>query len=370
MTLNRSERIEQLFSEALELPLKQRPDWLREQCGSDTDLYSEILDLLTELDAQDYRLERGAMVHVAAPHVSDTLFQPSVPGYQLTSRLAVGGQAIVYEAIQNSTEQRVAVKLLRAGTLSTEDEQLRFSQEVAALAKIQHPHIVPIIDSGRTEQGIPFLVTQFVNGLPVDKYVDQELRGNDDANPDPTKLLPLFIKIADAVHVAHKQGIIHRDLKPSNILVDMYGEPRLLDFGVAKPIRSPDDREEKAITVTGGFPGLIALGQSRASSWFRSHRPTYRRVFAWCRSLPDADRRQVPVPDRRQHARCSRQHSERSSHAAEQNSIEASRASNDQIGSEPGEQLVSDQSDARRDRNEGARKVSRTSAAIRGRTFD
>lgn len=258
MTEDRFAKVQRLFLNALELPPDQRSPWLIEACEGDVELRSEVAALLAESGRQDDPLELGALPRPFTSHAQDSICRPSVAGYHILRRLAIGGQAVVYEAVQVSTQQQVAIKLLRAGVFSTKDEEVRFSREVSALAKIQHPHIVPIIDRGTTKFGVPYLVTQFINGWPIDKYVDQRLRDGENADPDSAKLLSLFARIAAAVQFAHKQGVVHRDLKPSNILVDENGEPRLLDFGLAKSVdTASNETTSKEITVTGGFLGSL-----------------------------------------------------------------------------------------------------------------
>ena len=245
--------IRQIFEQVIELPAEQRSAWLEHKCADDS-IRSEVVALLTEMDRSDDPLEAGALRDTAMHAAESTDVFPQINGYQLLRRIAVGGQAVVFEAIQESTRQTVAVKLLRGGQLSTPEESARFAREVSSLASIQHPHIVPIIDRGKTADGVPFLATQFVSGFPIDRYF---LRKRSDGRPSPgnRKLLRVFIKIARAVSVAHEKGIIHRDLKPSNILIDENGEPRILDFGLAKNLHP--GATDPSMTSSGGFLGTL-----------------------------------------------------------------------------------------------------------------
>jgi serine/threonine protein kinase/tetratricopeptide (TPR) repeat protein len=146
--------------------------------------------------------------------------------YRLVRLLGSGGMGAVYlaERIDGAVEQTVAVKLLRR------DEQRplrqeRFLQERQFLASLKHPSIVHLIDAGSTENGRPYLVMEYVDGVPIDAYC----KGTSVA-----QRLRLFLEVCDGVSHAHQHLIIHRDLKPSNILVDASGQPKLLDFGIAK----------------------------------------------------------------------------------------------------------------------------------------
>jgi len=171
----------------------------------------------------------------------------SIPGYTLKELIYGGGQGIVYKAIQDSTALVVAIKVLRSGRFSDAVERLRFRRELDVLAKLRHPNIVWLRDGGMVD-GVPYLVMDYIEGLPLQKYVDsQDLSIND--------RLKLFVKICAAVSAAHVRGVIHRDLKPGNILVDGHGEPRVLDFGLAK-LTSSEDADD-GITITGQFLGSL-----------------------------------------------------------------------------------------------------------------
>lgn len=175
----------------------------------------------------------------------------SIPGYSLLRELHRGGQGAVYAALQHSTGREVAVKLLRDSALATPLDRVRFQREIRALARLQHPHIVRLHDGGATEDRC-FYVMDLVGGHPLDAY----LAATPLEVPDK---LNLFLKICDALAAAHLRGVIHRDLKPSNVLVDEGGEPRVLDFGLAKLVEDSEVGEsvDPAITVTGQFVGSL-----------------------------------------------------------------------------------------------------------------
>jgi serine/threonine-protein kinase len=134
----------------------------------------------------------------------------------------------VYLAARDDDEfkKRVAIKLLRGG-MESDDLLRRFKNERQILAAIEHPHIARLIDGGQTEDGKPYFAMEYVEGVPIDKYCDRRRLGIPER-------LQLFCKVATAVHFAHQNLVVHRDVKPGNILVTGDGEPKLLDFGIAK----------------------------------------------------------------------------------------------------------------------------------------
>ncbi|HEY6563082.1 MAG TPA: serine/threonine-protein kinase, partial [Pirellulaceae bacterium] len=183
-----------------------------------------------------------------------------IQGYQIESEIHRGGQGVVYRAIQESTGKRVAIKVLLGGQFAGSQQLARFEREVRILAKMRHPNIVTIHDSG-TVEGVAYFVMDRIEGHPLDVFLR-------DALPDRSRRLQLFASICRAVHAAHLHGVMHRDLKPSNILVDQDATPHILDFGLAKNLDDLDDPDE-AMTRTGQFIGSLpwtspeqALGHS------------------------------------------------------------------------------------------------------------
>jgi serine/threonine protein kinase/tetratricopeptide (TPR) repeat protein len=168
----------------------------------------------------------------------------SFPGYRVEEEIHRGGQGVVFKALQESTARHVAIKILRDGSLATEGEIARFEQEVRILGRLRHPNIVAIFDS-QAFDGRFYYVMDYIAGLALDGYVRQRV-------PKIEPIVRLFVKICDAVNVAHLHGIIHRDLKPGNIRVDESGEPFVLDFGLSK---LTDQTERSSMTLTGQFVG-------------------------------------------------------------------------------------------------------------------
>src|SRR5262245_36924768 len=171
-------------------------------------------ELLSELAAT-------APKRAARPH------ELTVDGYELLEPLGHGTQGVVYKAVQTATKRPVAIKFLLGGHFASERRRGRFDREIELAAALRHPNIVTVFDSGTSNEGRHFYAMEFVEGAPLDDYLSR-------ATLSVRDTLRLFAKICSAVEYAHLRGIIHRDLKPANVLLDRAGEPRVVDFGLAK----------------------------------------------------------------------------------------------------------------------------------------
>jgi WD40 repeat protein len=183
-----------------------------------------------------------------------------VPGYDVRRVIGRGGQAVVYEAWQRSTQRRVALKVLLYGAGEGAARVDRFAREIKLVALLRHPGIVTIFDSGATADGRPYLAMELIEGSPIDTWHEpdhSDSRGapRNDARrlPEIRSALELMARVCEAVSYAHMRGVIHRDLKPSNILVDGEGQPRVLDFGLAKE----QGLVSMELTATGQFLGTL-----------------------------------------------------------------------------------------------------------------
>ena len=217
MDTTRWQRIETLFHELVELPPGSARDAaIAARCGDDPALAVEVRTLLENdalLEDRD-----GA----ADPHLGLRLGH-----YEVTALIARGGMAAVYEArrADQQFQQRVAIKIM---DLRLSDPALvaQFRAERQILAALEHPSLTRLLDGGVTPLGEPYLVMEYVEGQPLDRYCDER-------RLDVTARLRLFAEVCDGVGFAHRNLVLHRDLKPSNILVTADGRPKVVDFGTA-----------------------------------------------------------------------------------------------------------------------------------------
>jgi len=217
-------------------------------------------ELMPELQQRLRRLraiERAADENAAPADTVDRECDPQLSFLRRTfadcdtlERIDYGGQGVVYKAIQRGTKRPVALKLLLDGGLASQQQRRRFAREVELVARLKHPNIVAVYDSGEIE-GRPFILMEYVDGVPIDDYVAVH-------EPSTRATVALVCTVCRAVSAAHQQGIIHRDLKPANILVDDGGQPRVLDFGLAKDVAGARDESELSLTgqVLGTLPYL------------------------------------------------------------------------------------------------------------------
>jgi eukaryotic-like serine/threonine-protein kinase len=246
------QRVNEIVVEALELAPEQRSAFLDEQCRDAPSVRREAESLLAaEGDAANF-LDSPAVENYATFFESsereeaEALLGQKVGNYRIIGELGHGGMGAVYlaERSDGKFEQRVALKLLKR-EMNTTALRKHFEQERKILAALQHPNIARLLDAGATRDRVPFLVMEYVEGLPIDDYCSCK-----DLTLD--ERLDLFRKVCAAVDFAHRNLIIHRDLKPSNILVKKDGTPVLLDFGISKILSEKlEDTDSRTITRMG-----------------------------------------------------------------------------------------------------------------------
>lgn len=240
------EKIKEIFGAALELEPGRRGDFLRDACGSDQALLTEVESLLA--------------AHASSNDLSGNVWQSQFPEeeqgprsigpYQLLRKIGAGGMGQVWLAAQTAPVRRqVAIKLIRTGIY---DDSLlqRFQAERRSLAIMDHPSIAKVFEAGSTPAGQPYLVMEYVPGPSITDYCDQK-------RLKIRQRLELFIRTCEGVQHAHQKAIIHRDLKPANILiveVDGKPVPRIIDFGLAKTA-APEPAETALLTHAGNFVG-------------------------------------------------------------------------------------------------------------------
>jgi eukaryotic-like serine/threonine-protein kinase len=243
MDERRWQQIQEIFAHAVDLPLEEQRAAIAELSASDESLAAEVLAMLAE-DAQANPLLDSSLDETARAVLDlgplPSLIQREIGPYRLLKLLGEGGMGVVYLAERTDIGGQVAIKLLRDGWLSPMRRQ-RFRMEQLTLAQLNHPGIARIYDSNMLEDGTPWFVMEYADGLPLTDYWSQHGGTLRDC-------MLLIRRVCEAVQYAHSHAIIHRDLKPSNILVSEAGEVKLLDFGIAKQLNSEESENR---TVTG-----------------------------------------------------------------------------------------------------------------------
>ncbi len=228
MTPERWEAIQPLLHEALALEPEERVPFLARIGAEDPELCADVESFMRAYDARPGFLE--------TPYLGDagnfdhrTAWTGRVLGaYALMEKVGAGGMGEVFRAARADGlyERQVAVKLIRDG-LGKESFLQRFANERQILARLDHPNIARLLDGGASEEGIPYVVMEFIDGAPIDEFCSRE-------QLSIRERMKLFRAVCSAVQYAHQNLVVHRDLKPGNILVTQDGVPKLLDFGIAK----------------------------------------------------------------------------------------------------------------------------------------
>ncbi|HYL39540.1 MAG TPA: serine/threonine-protein kinase [Bryobacteraceae bacterium] len=257
MNDERWQKIERLYHSALELEEIQRAAFLQQACAGDKSIEREVISLLAESEGTGDFLEAPALEVAARELAASTVpaghSHPAAIGrYRIIRLLGEGGMGTVYEAEQEEPRRVVALKVIKLG-LATPDRLRRFRQESQALARLQHPGIAQIYEFNTADTGFgpqPYFAMEFIRGLPLRQYADAH-------RLDTRQKLALMVKVCEAVHHAHQRGLIHRDLKPGNILVDETGQPKVLDFGVARVIEADSPEGAAHLTMQTGLGQLV-----------------------------------------------------------------------------------------------------------------
>ena len=251
------QQLKEILGEALERDGEDRTTFVAQRCGSDTALRHEV---------EGYLKNSGQTVEACAEKMRETLLHklPSdrighrFGAYRIVQEIGRGGMGTVFLAARadGQFEKQVAIKLLKRGT-DTDEIVRRFGAERRILAQLEHQSIARLLDAGTTEDGLPYFVMEYVSGKPITAFVREH-------GLTIQERLELFLKVCAAVERAHRDHIVHRDLKPTNILVTAEGEPKLLDFGIAKLLDDGDNSLDATATNQQRFtPCCVSPEQTR-----------------------------------------------------------------------------------------------------------
>ncbi len=247
MSMDRWTQINDLFHAAIAVDRDRRAAYLDEACARDEELRREIENLVAGHESAEASLNtefiRGAVQQVAEEHESIVVGE-YFGAYRVVREIGRGGMGRVFLAERADREfhRRVALKLIKRG-MDTDSIIRHFRNEREILASLDHPNIARLLDGGTSRDGLPYFIMEYIEGQPIDLFCNEH-------NYTISQRLQLFRKICAAVSYAHQHLVIHRDIKPSNILVTAEGEPKLLDFGIARLLRTTETHETSA-TLTG-----------------------------------------------------------------------------------------------------------------------
>jgi serine/threonine protein kinase len=228
MTADRWREIERLFDEVVVCPAPEREALLDRLCQGDEALKREVQSLLACDNPEERLVEIPDVPGSNASESEDAdMAGRRIGPYHLVRLIGHGGMGAVYLGVRDDQFQKqVAIKLLKRG-MDTDFMLSRFRQERQILANLEHPFIARLMDGGATEDGLPYFVMEYVDGVPITTYCAEK-------NLSVPERLRLFRLVCEAVQYAHQNLVVHRDIKPSNILTTKEGIPKLLDFGIAK----------------------------------------------------------------------------------------------------------------------------------------
>ncbi len=238
MSAARRQQVLEILDATLAEPPATRSTYLAEACGEDGELRDEVESLLAlESEADGFLGEPAVRLDAESPPLEEGL---RIGPYRVVELLGRGGMGSVYRAVrEDDFEKQVAIKLLQRDLVSDATVR-RFHNERQILARLEHPSVARLLDGGTTDDGRPYLVMEYVEGVPIDEYCDAHALST-------RERLKLFREVCSALAFAHRSLIVHRDLKPGNILITASGAPKLLDFGIAKLI-DPDDATRPDLT--------------------------------------------------------------------------------------------------------------------------
>ena len=245
MEPERWQEIRKLFQEASELAADARECYLREACAEDQPLADEVRRLLAAADEPEDGIRDIVSGATARVTVGELPRDELIGHYRIVEVIGAGGMGRVYlaERADDHYRQKVAIKIVGRHAATSRNIE-RFRAERQILANLDHPHIARLLDGGQTEDGLPYLVLEYVEGRSIIDYCR-------DRSASLEERLDLFVRVCDAVDHAHRNLVIHRDIKPANIWVTEEGVPKLLDFGIAKLLDAEAVGQGPALTRAG-----------------------------------------------------------------------------------------------------------------------
>ncbi len=253
---SRYQQAKEIFLDASELAGPAREEYLVRACGSDAELRAEV-DFLLDGHARPKMLVDEALLH--SPRLRPFLAEAAeaekpperIGDYRIVRRVGEGGMGVVFEAEQANPRRRVALKMVRPGFFSP-GMQRRLEREVQILARLQHPGIEQVFEADSVDfphGRVPYFVAEYIDGLTLTDYAREN-------RLSAVQRIELLIKVCDAVQFAHQNLVIHRDLKPGNILVDPLGQPKVVDFGLAR-VLDAESGEWTQVSITGQVVGTL-----------------------------------------------------------------------------------------------------------------
>ncbi|MEL7833904.1 serine/threonine-protein kinase [Fodinibius sp. Rm-B-1B1-1] len=258
------EKVNKIVDTALELDEKERATYIEESCKNDKKLKRHVTQLLAAIEqseTEDFLATPGTYIDSIVDESSEadtptasSMVGQQVGNYHLDELIDHGGMGSVFKGkrADEAYKKEVAIKILRRG-MDTPSNIARFKRERNILANLEHPNVARLLDGGLTEEGLPYLVMEYVDGTPLLEYCNQH-------NLPIEERLKLFEQVCFAVQHAHQNAIIHRDLKPSNILINKEGKVKVLDFGIAKLIEAESTEGLNFQTRTGAR--MLTIGYS------------------------------------------------------------------------------------------------------------